>query len=310
MTYDRRLFLKNSGLLASGIAFAGLGGCASPTDQTDGDKKDSASSDSTAAAKVAEHTLAQFGLQLYTLRDELPKDPKGVLKQVASLGYKQVEGFEHDKGIFWGMTAKEFKSYLDGLGITMVSTHCDYKKDFEKKAADAAEAGLKYLICPGVGAQKKLDDFKKIADDFNKHGDICKKNGLRFAYHNHAYPFVKQEGQLPQDVMMQNTNPETVDFEMDIYWVVVSGEDPIAWLKKYPNRFRLCHIKDRLKTAKPGEEDASTDLGLGSIDFKPILKTAEENGMQYYILEQERYDNSTPMKSAQVGAEYLKSFTF
>jgi sugar phosphate isomerase/epimerase len=169
---------------------------------------------------------------------------------------------------------------------------------------------MKYLICPYLGPQKSLDGFKKAADDFNKAGEICKKNGLRFAYHNHNYSFNKQEGQMPQDVMMQNTDPTLVDFEMDIYWVVSAGADPIEWLKKYPNRFRLCHIKDRAKNAAPTNFDASVDLGLGSIDFKSILAEGKKLGFKYHIVEQEKYENTTPLKSAEVDATYLKSLKF
>ena len=254
--------------------------------------------------------LKTFGVQLYTLRDDLPKDPKGVLKQLAGFGYKQVESFEGPKGFFWGMTNKEFKSYMDSLGMSIVSSHCDFRKDFERKAAEAGEIGMKYLICPYLGPQKSLDGFKKAADDFNKAGEICKKNGLRFAYHNHNYSFNKQEGQMPQDVMMQNTDPALVDFEMDIYWVVSAGADPIEWLKKYPNRFRLCHIKDRAKNAAPTNFDASVDLGLGSIDFKSILAEGKKLGFKYHIVEQEKYENTTPLKSAEVDATYLKSLQF
>jgi sugar phosphate isomerase/epimerase len=254
--------------------------------------------------------LKNFGVQLYTLRDDLPKDPKGVLKQLAGFGYKQVESFEGPKGFFWGMTNKEFKSYMDSLGMRIVSSHCDFRKDFERKAAEAGEIGMKYLICPYLGPQKSLDGFKKAADDFNKAGEICKKNGLRFAYHNHNYSFNMQEGQLPQDVMMQNTDPALVDFEMDIYWVVSAGADPIEWLKKYPNRFRLCHIKDRAKNAAPTNFDASVDLGLGSIDFKSILAEGKKLGFKYHIVEQEKYENTTPLKSAEVDAAYLKSLKF
>lgn len=310
MNYKRREFLRNSGLIASGIALAGIG-CASPSGKEGepGDSTTNAAGD-TATTKVAEHALAQFGLQLYTLRDDLPKDPKGILKQVASFGYKQIEGFEGSKGIWWGMKPKEFKDYLDSIGLTMISTHCDTTKNFDRKAAEAAEIGLKYLIQPWVGPQKTLDDYKKVADNFNKLGDVCKKHGIRFAYHNHGYSFTQTEGQFPQDIFMQNTSTDTVDFEMDIYWVVVPGQDPVAWLQKYSNRFRLCHVKDRMKTAAAGEENASTEVGAGSLDFKKILKVAEANGMEYYIVEQERYDNSTPLKSAEASASYLKTFTF
>ena len=308
--YNRRLFLKNSGLLASGFALAGIA-CVSPTDKQNADNAiDSGSASNKSSSQVAEQALAQFGLQLYTLRDDLPKDPKGIIKQVADFGYKQLEGFEGAKGLWWGMTNKEFKSYLDSLGVTMISSHCNTKADFERKAAEAKEVGLKYLIEPYLGAQKTLDEYKKQAERFNKLGEICKKNDLKFAYHNHGYSFEKLDGEYPQDVMMANTDPSLVDWQMDIYWVVTPGEDPEAWLKKYPNRFKLCHVKDRLKTAKQGEADASADLGTGSIDYKKILRTAKENGMEYYIVEQELYTNSTPIKSVQANAEYMKNLKF
>lgn len=312
MSYNRRSFLKNSGMLASGIALAGMGiGCVSPTDKQNGDNStDTGTTSNKSSDRMAEQTLAQFGLQLYTLRDDLPKDVKGVLKQVASFGYKQVEGFEGKLGLWWGMTNKDFKKYLDDMGISMVSSHCNTKENFEKKAAEAKEVGLKYLIEPYIGPQKTMDDYKKQAERFNQLGEICKKNDMRFAYHNHGYSFTAVDGVYPQDVMMQNSNPDLVDFEMDMYWVVVPGEDPITWLQKYPKRFRLCHIKDRQKTAPKGEPDASTDLGTGSIDYKKILHVAKETGVEYYIVEQEKYDNSTPLKSAEVDANYLKTLTF
>jgi sugar phosphate isomerase/epimerase len=179
-----------------------------------------------------------FGLQLYSLRDVLPKDPKGVLKQVASFGYKQIEGYEGEKGIYWGMKNTEFKSFLDDLGMKMISSHCNYKQDLERKADEAAAIGMKYLMCPYLGPQKSLDAFKQAAETFNKSGEICKQRGLRFAYHNHDYSFKQVEGQYPQDVMMQNTDKALVDFEMDMYWVVAAGQDPVVWLNKYPGRFK------------------------------------------------------------------------
>ena len=305
MNYNRRLFLRNSGLFASGIALAGIG-CASPSGNKEGEGSDSTKTTDTATNVVAEQAIGQFGLQLYTLRDDLPKDPKGILKQVADMGYKQIEGYEGPKGLWWGMKNKEFKSYLDSLGLVMISSHCEFKKDFERKAAEAGEIGLKYLIAPWLGPQKKIDDFKKFAELFNKNGDICKKHGLKFGYHNHDYSFKKLEDQYPQDVLMQGTNPETVDFEMDIYWVAVPEEDPEMWLKKYPGRWKLVHVKDRDKSAPKGEGDWSVDVGTGKLDFKKILKTAKDVGVEYYIVEQEKYAGSTPLKSAKVDADYMK----
>ena len=286
--HNRRSFLKATGTLASGLL---IGRSAFSMDDFS-----------------ANAAIKKFGLQLYSLRDDLPKDPKGVLKQVASFGYKQVESYEGKQGMFWGMTNKEFKTYLGELGMDIVSSHCNINTDFETKAAQAGEIGMKYLICPHLGMQKTIDDFKKFAEKFNACGEICKKNGLRFAYHNHGYSFTELEGQMPQDVLMQNTNADLVDFEMDIYWVVTAGADPIAWLNKYPGRFKLCHVKDRRKEADLKDQDASIDLGAGSIDFASILKTGSSKGLQYYIVEQERYDNSTPLKSAEIDAAYMKKF--
>lgn len=289
MTYPRREFLKNATLIGSGLvlgSYSGLLGCK--------------------AANNGKSIHDNFGLQLYTLRDVLPADPKGVLKQVASFGYKQIESFEGAKGIFWGMSNVEFKKYMDDLGMKIVSSHTDINKDFERKAAEAAAIGMNYLICPYLGPQKSLDDFKKAADTFNQKGEICKKNGLRFAYHNHDYGFVPLEGQFPQDVLMQNTDKNLVDFEMDIYWVVTAGQDPIAWFNKYPGRFTLSHIKDREKNAT--QKDASVILGQGSIDFHKILKAGQEKGLAYFIVEQERYVGTTPLDAAKADAAYLKSF--
>jgi sugar phosphate isomerase/epimerase len=253
--------------------------------------------------------LKAFGLQLYTLRADLPKDPKAILKQVAGFGYKQVESYEGRQGMFWGLGHKGFKAYMDELGMSIVSSHCDINKDFEVKAAEAAEIGMKYLICPFKGAQKDLDAFKRFADEFNQKGAICKKNGIRFAYHNHDYSFVNMNGDTGQDVMMKNTDPSLVDFELDMYWVVTGGQDIVTWLKKYPNRFRLCHVKDRQKGAAATNKDASCDLGTGSIDYASILKTARKSGMQYFIVEQEKYEGTTPIQSAEACAAYMKKLS-
>lgn len=281
---NRRAFVRNSGLLAAGAAFG--------------------------FPDLEWKPLKNFGIQLYTLRDIIGKDTKSVLASVASYGYTQLEGFEGYKGLFWGMSHTEFNSYVQGLGMKMVSSHFNMNQDLENKAAQAGEIGMKYLICPYLGKQKTLDDYKKAADSFNKAGEICRKNGLRFAYHNHGYSFEMQDGQYPQDIMMNGTDPALVDFEMDIYWVKTAGADPEAWLKKYPNRWRLCHVKDRGKQFKDGDPDASVVLGTGGIDFKTILKTAKSAGMQYYIVEQERYDNTTSLKAVEDNAAYMKKLSF
>jgi sugar phosphate isomerase/epimerase len=288
MKHSRRNFIKISGGVTTGFALSGMAGlsffdgCGNATGMKD------------------------FGLQLYTLRDEMPKDPKGVLQQVASFGYKQIESYEGQQGMFWGMSNTDFKKYMDDLGMKIVASHADINTNFEKKAADAAAIGMKYLICPWLGPQKTLDDYKKAADNFNKKGEICKSNGIRFAYHNHDYSFKKMDGQIPQEVMMNATDTSLVDFEMDIYWVAAAGEDIEAWLKKYKNRFRLCHVKDRNKTPGTNNGQNSVNLGTGSINWPSVLKTAKENGMEYFIVEQEYYAGTTPLKAVEANAGYMK----
>src|SRR5260221_10200525 len=173
MNNKRREFLKLSGGFASTAILTGLAGKNILSSVFDTEKE----------------KLKAFGLQLWTLRSDLPADPKGVLKQVASFGYKQVESFEGPKGILWGMSNTDFKKYLDDLGMTIISSHCDINKDFERKANEAAAIGMKYLMFPYLGTQKTMDGYKEKAEFFNKFGETAKKAGIRFAYHKHDYSF-------------------------------------------------------------------------------------------------------------------------
>jgi sugar phosphate isomerase/epimerase len=246
----------------------------------------------------------KFGIQLWTVKQALAKDPLGVLKHLSNCGYKQIESFEGANGMFWGMKNTEFKKQLGDLEMNMIASHCDINKDFERKAGEASEIGMKYLICPHIGAQKSIDDYKRFADQFNKCGEIANKNGIRFAYHNHDYSFKAMAGGMPQDVLMNATDANLVDFEMDIYWVVAAGADPIAYLKKYPNRFKLCHVKDLIKTPTGHE---SCILGKGTIDFKNILYIGAQNGLKFHIIEQESYTGTTELDCVKENAIALNN---
>ena len=302
MKKNRRTFLQVAGTYAAGSLLVPQLACtnAKSNDQTANNTQE----------MTAQPSLDKYGIQLWSIKDDMYKDAKGVLKQLADFGYKQIESFDSEQGMFWNMGHKDFKKYMDDLGLEFPASHCDIKVDFERKVAEAAEIGMEYLVCPWIGPQTSVDSWKKITDRFNECGDICKKNGIKFAYHNHAYSFRAFSGMIPHQYMMDNTNPDTVDFEMDIYWVVTGGADPIEYLNKYPNRFRLCHIKDRLKTVAPEDEQASCTLGTGMIDFPKILKVAQEKGMKYFIAEQERYDDSTPLQSLKANSEYLQQLVF
>lgn len=284
MQLNRREFLKQAGALAAGSL------ALSHTDLMAG-------------------TFKTFGVQLYSVRDLIPKDPKGVMTQLAQMGYKQFESYSGPQGFLWGMQPKEIKSFLDGLGVKMVSTHFNYgaqaqKDDELKKSMDMAkEAGLSYLLCPYIGAQKTMDDWKRIADRFNVVGEMARKNGLKFGYHNHDYSFKPLNGQIPQEYLLANTDPKNVMFELDLCWIDVAGQDPVAHLNKYGKRYELCHIKDYKKVnGKP----VQNDLGQGSVDFKSTLQAARKNGLKYFIVEQEEYPQSV-MASMKADAEYMKN---
>lgn len=282
MTYDRKTFLKMSGLLAGGAAIGTLPflkGC------------------STAQAP----TQTNFGLQLYTLRDVIADDPEATLRQVAEYGYNQIESYEGPMGMWWNMGNKGFKELMDELGMTAISTHSNVFEEFERKANEAAEIGLKFIISPWIGPQESLDEFRRIADQFNEMGEIANDIGIRFAYHNHAYSFERQEGEFPQDVLMENTDPDLVEYQMDIYWVVAAGHDPAEWMQKYPGRFTTGHVKD----LAPGDEPESTVLGTGSIDFSQLLPVAAEHGMENFIVEQEAYTGTSPMDAIRDNAEFM-----
>ncbi|THH39430.1 sugar phosphate isomerase/epimerase family protein [Neolewinella litorea] len=303
---DRRKFLRQSAKLGAATLLLPAWGCGASS----GDRGESVEAlQDEQPAETAGGSLDAFGIQLYTLRDVLPQDVKGTLRKIADYGYQQIEGYEGNMGLFWGMSNTEFKDYLDELGLTMVSSHCNIDENFEQKAKQAAEIGMDYLICPYIGAQDDRNGWQAVVDKFNQRGQICADNGIRFAYHNHGYSFQEVDGIMPQDFMMENTTDE-VDYEMDIYWVVTGGADPIDYLNKFPGKWKLCHVKDRERGADPAESEASVDLGTGSIDYPRILAVAEEQGMEYYIVEQERYPNSTPLKSAEVDAQYLRELKF
>ncbi len=290
---QRRNFLKQSGLLTAG-AFALSQSVSTAADLLTG-----------GFAK----TISPFGAQLYSVRDVLPKDPKGIMTQLAEMGYKQFESYSGPQGFLWGMEPKEIKSFLDGLGVKMVSTHFNYRGDvgkpdqLKKSIEMAHDAGLTYLLCPYIGPQKTWDDWKKIADEFNTVGEQVKKAGLKFGYHNHDYSFRPLDGKLPQEFLLANTDPKNVMFELDLCWIDVAGVNTADHLKKYGKRYELCHIKDY--TMENGKA-VQNDLGKGSVDFKKTLRAAMDNSnIKYFLVEQEEYPGPV-MASMKNDAEYMK----
>jgi sugar phosphate isomerase/epimerase len=254
--------------------------------------------------------LDDFGLQLYSVKEDMAQDAVATMRKIASYGYTQFEGFDGGKGILWGLNPNEFKQLMGEIKVDFIASHANTFENLDQQAALASEVGMKYLICPWVGPQKTMDDFKNLAEAFNKQGEICRKHGLRFAYHNHGYTFDELEGQIPQDYLMENTDPELVDFEMDTYWVYTAGFDPAEYILKYPNRFVLGHVKDKSKDVAFSEPNGSTIIGNGMMDFPAILRTGKDNGMKFFIVEQERFDGVSPLEAAEANAAFMKKLVF
>ena len=282
MSLSRRSFLKSSGLLASGLTLGSLPFLKSCNGTGQG--------------------IPAFGVQLYTLRDVIADDPEGVLRQVADFGYQQIESYEGPQGMFWGMGNTGFKRFMDDLGMTIISSHANVFDDYERKVEQAAEIGMEYIVCPWIGRQDSLDDYREMADTFNNLGQIANNAGIKFAYHNHGYTFELQDGEMPQDILMQRTESDLVDFQVDIYWVEIVGEDTMDWIRRYPGRFTSCHVKDLAN----GDDPESTILGTGTLDFPSILRVARENGMRHYIVEQEAYTGTTPLDAVRENAGYMR----
>ncbi|MFN8355605.1 MAG: sugar phosphate isomerase/epimerase [Spirosomataceae bacterium] len=252
----------------------------------------------------AKGTLKEFGCQLYSIRDVLPKAPQDYMKQLASMGYRYFESYSKDP--FWGMKPAELKTFLADHNARMVSTHAGLPDTNEELVAKAVEAGLKYIICPFIGMQPSKDAWLQKADAFNKNGELCKKYGIQYGYHNHSYSFTFANGALGQKVLIENTDPKLVCFELDMCWSEAAGEDTIAHLHKYADRYQLCHVKQlETKTPKPKQ----TDLDKGIIDYKKILHEAMKDKMKYYLVEQEEYPVNS-IDSMKSNAAYLKDLKF
>jgi sugar phosphate isomerase/epimerase len=234
-----------------------------------------------------------IGLQLYSIRDSIKKDVPGSIAKVAKMGYKFVEAAGYADGKFYGMEPAEFKALCEKNGLTMLSSHAG------RPAPDSAHyqetmawwdacidahvaAGARYIVQPSMGgeAYKSLEGLKPYYAYFNEVGEKCKAKGIRFGYHNHSREFATQYDGVPlYNYLVENTDPEKVMFQIDLYWAVEGGKNPVEYFNKYPGRFELWHIKDK-------EEIGAS----GKMDFAAMWKEAAKSGMQYGIVEVEKYN--------------------
>ena len=241
------------------------------------------------------------GVQLYTFRNEMLADAKGTLQRIASLGIQQIESAKSDKGHYYGLTPREMKETCKNLGMTLRSGHVHIDDKWKQTMEEAAESGQEFIICstmPTTG--QTTDNYKKVADTFNKAGEECKKLNLKFGYHNHAYEFESEKGEVLYDLLLNNTDAALVHMELDLGWVIVGGKNPLDYFRNYKGRFPLWHLKDMDMVKKQ-----STEFGKGGLDIVQMLKHREEAGLKYFFIEQEEY-TSTPFESMQYNMDYLK----
>jgi sugar phosphate isomerase/epimerase len=269
------------------------------------------------------------GIQLYSIRDDMKKDPLGSLKQLAEMGYKYVEHANYVDKKFYGYSATEFRKVLDGLGIKMPSGHTvmkpehwdaakkDFTDSWKYTVEDAAILGQQFVISPSMSAdaRKNYDDLLKFMEVFNKSGELCKKSGMKFGYHNHDFEFMSSlNGKLIYDIILDNTDPNLVIQQIDVGNMYGAGGIALDILKKYPGRFESMHVKDEIKAATKGEMAGgyeSTILGKGVLPVKQIVDLfREKGGTTEFIIEQESYQGKTPLECCQEDFKVMKSWGY
>lgn len=267
-------------------------------------------------------------IQLYTVRDDMKKDPAGTLKRLAEMGYKYVEHAGYEDRKFYGYEIPVFKKLLSDTGLKMPSGHSflgakawdksanDFTNEWKNTIEDAAAVGMKYIISPGVDESlcKNMDDFKWYMELFNKNGNLCKKMGVTFAYHNENYEFDHRlDGKVIYDLLLESTDPSIVYQQIDIGNMYEPGGRAMNYLKKYPGRFLLMHVKDEIKKPKPSPEGQvyeSALLGKGVVGVKNIIDYARKSETKYFIIEQESYQDKTPLQIADEDLKTMKKWGF
>jgi sugar phosphate isomerase/epimerase len=269
------------------------------------------------------------GLQLYSVRDDMQKDPAGTLKALSDMGYRYVEHANYVNHKFYGYPAREFRKRLDDLGLKMPSGHTvmrsqhwdaaknDFTDEWKATVDDAAILGQQFVISPWMDEKLRNnhDELMRFLDLFNKSGELCKKSGMKFGYHNHDFEISTKVGnETLYDVILKNTDPSLVIHQLDIgnfYGVGGRGAD---FIKRYPNRFASMHVKDEIKAKGNGEMEGgyeSTVLGKGVVNVKEIIDLAKKmGGTEYFIVEQESYQGQPPLDAAKEDLAIMKKWGY
>lgn len=302
MKTSRRTFIRTGAMATAGLALLRTQGCSSAPKN------------------------AIVGLQLYSIRDEMRQDPLGSLKEVAKMGYVYVEHANYVEGKFYGYAPVEFRKILDDLGLKMISGHTvmrkehwdEINKDFSDSwkllVDDAAVLGQKYVVSPSMDStmRSNYDDFKGYMDVFNKCGELCNKQGMKFGYHNHDFEFSERlNGEKLFDIMMTSMDPKLVVVQLDIGNLYNGGAVALDVVKQYPGRFENIHVKDEIIAETGTQKYESTIIGEGIVNAREVVDLATKiGGTEVYIIEQEAYQGKTPMECAKRNLEIMREWGY
>jgi sugar phosphate isomerase/epimerase len=266
------------------------------------------------------------GLQLYSVRDDMYSDPKASLEKLAKMGYVYVEHAGYSDRKFYGIPAAEFKKLLDILGLKMISGHTTMtkdhwdkeKKDFtdlwKKTVEDAALLEQKWVISPWMDESMRdsYDDLRYYLDVFNKCGELCRKSGMKFGYHNHDFEFSQEfNGEKVFDIMMKNIQPDLVSMQLDIGNLYNGGAVALDVMNSYPGRFDIIHVKDEIESKEGNEKYVSTILGEGIVSAQKCVDLASTiGGTSCFIIEQESYGELTPMECVKRDLEIMRNWGY
>ncbi|MEX2179741.1 MAG: sugar phosphate isomerase/epimerase [Gemmatimonadaceae bacterium] len=271
---SRRDFLTTLGVLAGSVACSRNGA--------------SLSQGAIETSRVAERRVERIGIQLYTVRREMQQDLPGTLARLAEMGYDEVEFAG-----YFGRTPVQIRAVLEQVGLAAPSTHVGYNllaAEWDRALDDAAAMGHQYVTVPWLPAEPRrtLDGWRRVADEFNRAGERATARGLTFAYHNHDFEFTRvgEGGVVPFDLLLDRTDPSYVQFQLDVFWLVKAGGDPLAYLRAHPSRFTTLHIKD----SAGAPEHAQVDVGDGVIDFAAILRLdrAQQRAVKHLFIEHDQ----------------------
>lgn len=282
---DRRQFVK----ISTGAALGGILGL-----------------ERTSLARVAEasgdRTLDKIGVQLYTVRRLLEQDFEGTLEAVAEIGFHEVEF--HD---YFGREPQQVRDLLERLGLDAPAAHFpwnSFREDPDSVIETAKAVGHRYALLAWLPPEDRstLAQYRELAAFCNELGTACKSAGLKFAYHNHDFEFMPVEGRVPFDLLLNETDPDLVDFEIDLFWIVKGGQDPFEYFEKYPGRFTLCHVKDM------AADQDMVEVGAGQLDFASIFARSEQAGLEYYFVEHD--EPADPLASIEASFDHLAALKF